>query len=64
MWTRMSRLQMMVYKIRCHKDFEYSLESLCVCVCVCVCACVCFHVCFCTMTQKEIDLGKLNLYTL
>ena len=31
---------------------EYTLESVCVCVCVRVCVCV-----FCTITQKEIDLG-------
>ena len=39
----------------------YSLESLCVCVCVCVCLCVCVF--FCTITQKEIDLGTRNWNT-
>ena len=34
----------------------YSLESVCVCVCVCVF--------FCTITQKEIDLGTQNRNTL
>ena len=29
----------------------YSLKSVCVCPCLCVC------VYFCTITQKEIDLG-------
>ena len=37
----------------------YSLESLCVCVCPCLSVCV-----FCTITQKEIDLGTRNRNTL
>ena len=30
---------------------------VCVRVCVCLCVCVFLCVCFCTITQKEVDLG-------
>ena len=30
---------------------------VCVRVCVCFCVCVFLCVCFCTITQKEVDLG-------